>query len=215
MPTFDYNKVADTLRRIRETVHEHTPGPLTASTLVMGAPGLAAGGAIRALPTLGRTATSLMSNAGASPAAMMMPTAAQAPSALEPEWQKFKEQADKQAELKPAVPMSAPSSFGGPQSLFSPPTFPQTQGPMPSAMQAAAPQAAPVPSAPPAQAGVPMPQPRPAEAPQAQPETSFFMRNALMQHDPITGQLIDPAGAASVSGPDLISKMMAYLHNKA
>jgi hypothetical protein len=211
MPTFDYNKVADTLRRIRETVHEHTPGPLTASTLVMGAPGLAASGAIRALPTLGRTATSLMSNAGASPAAMMMPTAAQAPSALEPEWQKFKEQADKQAELKPAVPNpqlpwwatgDMTKMFPGAQAAP-----PQTPAPAP-----AAPQAAPV----------PMPQARPAEAPQAQPgsgagapDTSFFMRNAMSMRDPSTGELIDPSGASSVRGPDLISKMMAYLHNKA
>jgi hypothetical protein len=60
-----------------------------------------------------------------------------------------------------------------------------------------------------------MPQARPADAPQAAPDTSFFMRNALMQHDPITGQLLDPSGASSVSGPDLISKMMTYLHGKA
>jgi hypothetical protein len=36
-----------------------------------------------------------------------------------------------------------------------------------------------------------------------------------MQHDPITGQLLDPSGASSVTGPDLISKMMTYLHGKA
>lgn len=59
-----------------------------------------------------------------------------------------------------------------------------------------------------------MPQPRPAAAPQAQPDTSFFMRNALMQRDPASGQLIDPQGSSQVRGPDLINKMMAYLHNK-
>jgi hypothetical protein len=61
-----------------------------------------------------------------------------------------------------------------------------------------------------------MPQARPAEAPQAQsqPDTSFFMRNAMMMRDPASGELIDPSGAASVRGPDLISKMMTYLHNK-
>jgi hypothetical protein len=64
--------------------------------------------------------------------------------------------------------------------------------------QAATPNAAPVP-----------------EAPQPQPDTSFFMRNAMMMRDPATGQFIDPSGAASVRGPDLISKMMSYLHNKA
>jgi hypothetical protein len=60
-----------------------------------------------------------------------------------------------------------------------------------------------------------MPQARPAEAPQAEPDTSFFMRNALSMRDPSTGEMIDPSGAASVKGPDLISKMMTYLHNKA
>lgn len=62
--------------------------------------------------------------------------------------------------------------------------------------------------------GVPVPTPRPAEAPQAQPDTSFFMRNALMQKDPTSGDFIDPTGAASVRGPDLISKMMGYLNTK-
>ncbi|MHC2284428.1 hypothetical protein ACVIJW_000298 [Bradyrhizobium barranii subsp. barranii] len=213
--------LSDVIRRIRETVHDHTPGPLTASSLVLGAPGLAAGGAIRAMPTLARTASSLMGNAGMSPAAMVMPSAAQAPSLIEPAWQKFKDQADAQAELKPAVPL-APTAMP----WMIPP--PQTPAPAPTAPQAAT---------------VPMSQARPAgaapqvnpdgsiagalgptsvggaplvgqAAPQAQPDTSFFMRNALMQRDPVTGALIDPSGAASVSGPDLIQKMMAYLHNK-
>jgi hypothetical protein len=64
---------------------------------------------------------------------------------------------------------------------------------------------------------VPMPQARPMGAPQqasAQPDTSFFMRNALMQQDPNGGGYIDPQGAGSVRGPDLIAKMMSYLHNK-
>jgi hypothetical protein len=60
-----------------------------------------------------------------------------------------------------------------------------------------------------------MPQARPAEAPQPEPDTSFFMRNALSMRDPSTGEMIDPMGAQSVRGPDLISKMMTYLHNKA
>jgi hypothetical protein len=74
-------------------------------------------------------------------------------------------------------------------------------------------------------AHVPMPRARPAQAPAApaapqaapqesQPDTSFFMRNAMMMRDPATGELIDPSGAASVRGPDLISKMMKYLHDK-
>jgi hypothetical protein len=59
-----------------------------------------------------------------------------------------------------------------------------------------------------------MPQARPAEAPQALPDTGFFMRNALQMQDPNGGGYIDPTGAASVRGPDLIAKMMSYLHNK-
>jgi hypothetical protein len=66
----------------------------------------------------------------------------------------------------------------------------------------------------PAPAGVPMPLSRPAEASASQPDTSWFMRNAMMMRDPATGELIDPQGAASVRGPDLISKMMGYLHQK-
>jgi hypothetical protein len=61
-----------------------------------------------------------------------------------------------------------------------------------------------------------MPQARPAEAPQADP-MSFFQRNSAMMTDPGTGQFIDPMAAAqaqAVRGPDLINKMMAYLHNK-
>jgi hypothetical protein len=205
MPTFDYNKVSDMLRRIRETVHDHTPGPLTASSLVMGAPGLAAGGAIRAMPTLARTASSLMSNAGASPMSMAVPTAAQAPSELAPEWRGFKEQADKQAELQPAVPNpQLPWWASGDLSKMFPGAAPQAPQEQPA--QTAAPQSAPQ---------VPMPAPRPAEAPQPEPDTSFFMRNALSMRDPSTGELIDPSGASSVRGPDLISKMMTYLHNKA
>jgi hypothetical protein len=206
MPTFDYNKVADTLRRIRETVHEHTPGPLTASSLVLGAPGLAAGGAIRAMPTLARTASSLMSNAGASPMSMAVPGAAQAPSELAPEWRDFKAQADKQAELKPAVPNpQLPWWATGDMTKMFPGAAPQAPQPAPAPAAPTAPEAAPV----------PMPQARPAEAPQAEPDTSFFMRNALSMRDPSTGELIDPSGASSVRGPDLISKMMTYLHNKA
>jgi hypothetical protein len=88
-------------------------------------------------------------------------------------------------------------------------------GDMSKMFPGASPAPAPAPVSAPQTAPVPMPQARPADAPQAQPDTSFFMRNAMMQHDPITGQLLDPSGASSVSGPDLISKMMTYLHGKA
>lgn len=75
------------------------------------------------------------------------------------------------------------------------------------------PPAAPV-SPPVAAPAAPLPAPRPAEAPAPTPDTGFFMRNALMMQDPNGGGFIDPMGAASVRGPDLIQKMMGYLHNK-
>lgn len=86
----------------------------------------------------------------------------------------------------------------------------------------AAPPPAPAPAAaapamrPPQAPQVPLPQPRPAEAPSAPPDMSFFQRNAAMMRDPGTGAFIDPTAAAQaqVRGPDLINKMMAYLHNK-
>lgn len=65
-----------------------------------------------------------------------------------------------------------------------------------------------------APSAIPLPQARPAEAPQSQPDTSFFMRNAMQMRDPVTNDFLDPAGAQSVKGPDLIAKMMTYLHNK-
>lgn len=83
--------------------------------------------------------------------------------------------------------------------------FPQARPQQTPVAQTPAPQSAPV---------VPVPQARPASAPQAQPDTSFFMRNAMMMRDPSSGQLIDPQGASQVRGPDLINKMMSYLHNK-
>lgn len=117
----------------------------------------------------------------------------------------------------PQAPPTQPMPAMGGTGIF-PPAPPQPmdwlkgaqwQNPSPPA---APPQAPPAPAT--ADAGVPMPQARPADAPQAQPDTSFFMRNALMMRDPSTNQLIDPMGASQVRGPDLINKMMAYLHNK-
>lgn len=75
----------------------------------------------------------------------------------------------------------------------------------------------PQPTRPPqASSPVPMPMARPAEAPQEQPDMGFFARNTAMMQDPMTGQFIDPSAAqrAQVRGPDLINKMMAYLHGK-
>jgi len=140
-----------------------------------------------------------------------------------------------QGAMQPDIlPAKAPQT--SPQILPTQP-MPPVQGlDLPATPTASAPQAAP--QAP----SVPMPMPRPASAPQApapsinpngsisgavgptsvggaplqpqQPDTSFFMRNALMMHDPSTGQLIDPQGASTVRGPDLINKMLTYLHNK-
>jgi len=72
---------------------------------------------------------------------------------------------------------------------------------------------------PPQPASTPMPQARPADAPAPIPTPdpmSFFQRNTAMMRDPVTGQFIDPRAAsdAQVRGPDLINKMMSYLHNK-
>jgi hypothetical protein len=64
--------------------------------------------------------------------------------------------------------------------------FPQTMAQAP-----AGPQAQPTGGAP-----VPMPMARPAQAPQPQPQMGFFQHNAAMMRDPVTGQLIDPQGAA-------------------
>jgi hypothetical protein len=47
----------------------------------------------------------------------------------------------------------------------------------------------------------------------------FFQHNAQAMRDPSTGGFIDPAGAAQaqsqVRGPDLINKMMGYLHGQS
>jgi hypothetical protein len=129
----------------------------------------------------------------------------------------------------PAGPAPSPPISGiSPGFQNSPPAAPAQSAPqMPwwasgdlSKMPGAAPQApspapAPAPVSAPQTAPVPMPQARPADAPQAPPDTGFFMRNAMMQRDPMTGQLLDPSASSSVSGPDLISKMMTYLHGKA
>jgi cell division septation protein DedD len=181
------SSISDVIRTIRDAVHNHTSPSRVLDTMWRGGPFAPAAGMAGQGDVL-NDHKGFFSN---------LPAGAPAAPPVQP--------------LDDA-PQRGVSSFGGPQSMFSPPTFPHTSAPVPSAMQSAAP--APVP-APTAQAApVPMPQARPAEAPQAQPDTSFFMRNAMSMRDPSTGELIDPSGASSVRGPDLISKMMAYLHNK-
>lgn len=122
----------------------------------------------------------------------------------------------------PSVPISGPQShepqrptppISGPQATPMPPVQGLDLPWMPPMPRARPPEAS-MGAAPAPAASTPMPQARPAEAPAPEPDTSFFMRNALMMHDPNGGGLIDPMGAASVRGPDLINKMMGYLHNK-
>lgn len=105
-----------------------------------------------------------------------------------------------QAALQPTQPMPPVQGLDLPRG-------PGVPMPQPRPQMAAAP-------------SVPMPQARPAvpddtPQPAPQPDTSFFMRNALMMKDPSSGAYIDPMGAQSVRGPDLISKMLNVLHNKA
>ena len=120
----------------------------------------------------------------------------------------------------PQVPISTDNTFTPPSNPLSPnanarvaqgfdvfqPWMPQSSVHA-AAQTAAAP--APAPSA-------PMPQARPSAAPQAPEPMSWFMQNAKMMRDPMTGEFIDPTGAAQaqVSGPQLIQKMMGYLHKK-
>jgi hypothetical protein len=106
---------------------------------------------------------------------------------------------DNSAPAAPSAPTPPPWWANG--QMFNGPGFPSAP-----ASQA---------SSPTQPASTPMPQARPAEAPAPQEDTGFFMRNALMQQDPMGGGFIDPMGAKSVRGPDLIAKMMQYLHNKA
>ena len=63
----------------------------------------------------------------------------------------------------------------------------------------------------------PTPMARPIDAPQA--DMGFFARNTAMMSDPVTGQFIDPAGAARAQAQmdqgSIIKKMLSYLHNQA
>lgn len=84
--------------------------------------------------------------------------------------------------------------------------------------------------------GQPQQQPQPQQGtPQQQPQQQqgligrigsdiqslpgFFQHNAQAMRDPSTGGFIDPAGSAQaqsqVRGPDLINKMMGYLHGQS
>jgi hypothetical protein len=117
----------------------------------------------------------------------------------------FRDQPTPAAPAAPSAPPQMPWWASGDMTKMFPGAAPQAPSPAPAPAPVSAPQTAPG----------PMPQASPAAAPQASPDTSFFMRNALMQHDPITGQMLDPGATSSVSGPDLISKMMTYLHGKA
>ena len=69
----------------------------------------------------------------------------------------------------------------GPQSPYYGPLNGMDQPPMAAAM---------------AQAPTPMPMPRPPEAPQQEAPISWWMKNAMMQQHPTTGQYLDPEMAA-------------------
>lgn len=121
----------------------------------------------------------------------------------------------------PAPPISShnggPTNYSGPAPIgplfnpFAPPSLGGTAPRIPEGLQrpAAPPVVAQTPQA------VPQPQARPAAAPQAE-EMPWWKRNALLMQDPNGGGYIDPIGAqrAGVTGPQLIEKMMGYLHNK-
>ncbi|MFI4971143.1 MAG: hypothetical protein ACHP7H_00570 [Hyphomicrobiales bacterium] len=132
--------------------------------------------------------------------------------------------------VRPSAPPAQPPAAQPPTQQ---PSFGQGAGPVPfqnnpfgqgfppqPPAQSTAPAPAPNPAqqvaTPPQTASVPMPQARPAQAPPAPPDMSFWQRNAAMMRDPATGAFIDPTSAAQaqVRGPDLINKMLAYLHNK-
>jgi hypothetical protein len=180
-----YNKIADMLRRARETVDSYTPGPAKAAALMSGPLGWM---------TLGGNTM---------PQAQVLN--------------------DHQPPMSPqghinqgfsALPAANPAAPTGPTDagangrvaqgfdVFNPPMMPQAPAPAPAA--------APPPAAAP-QAAVPMPVARPAAAPQP---LSWFQRNAALQMDPMGGGYIDPQAASQVRGPDLINKMMTYLHDK-
>lgn len=177
MATFDYTHASDALRRLRQYIDDHTPGPSTALSLM--------GGPMGWMTLSGVMPTARILN-GYEP--KVAPTGAAAPAVPQ------------QAAVRPTQPMPPVQGLDLPMGVPVPQPRPQ---------MAASP-------------SVPIPQARPAvaddtpqPAPQPQPDTSFFMRNALMMRDPNGGGYIDPTGAASVRGPDLISKMMGVLHNKA
>lgn len=196
LPSPSGASLSDLIHRVREMADKYTPGPGTATSLMGGPLGW----------------LMLAADKGGMPTAQILNNHTVAGSAAPP--------------AAPAAQPSAPSvnvpALGGlglfPGAPSQPNTAMNTAQSYMAHPQATAPVTAPAPApqaAPPQQiASPPMPQARPAGAPQAQPDTGFFMRNALMMQDPNGGGYIDPQGAASVRGPDLIKKMTAYLHNK-
>jgi hypothetical protein len=184
--TFSFNKIGDMIHSARMAADKYTPGLDTLAN-VRAWPWMA--------PMYGAAQGDILNNhpvAGTTPPAAPTPT-----------------QAPQQA---PFGQGSGPIPF-----MNNPFSGMSSQQPAPRPAPAAAPSPAPQVATPPQPASSPMPQARPAGAPQAPPDMSFFQRNTAMMRDPVTGAFIDPTAAAQaqqVTGPNLIDKMMTYLHNK-
>lgn len=186
IPTsFSYDRLSDYLHRLRQKVDSYTPGPSSVLNML----GMGPMGAMVQANMQG----DVLNNHKVA-VAPQGPAAAPAPS----------------------VP-----ALGG-LGLF-PPTSPQSPNWLRDAQMTPtnAPAPAPAPAAPapaPQAATVPMPAARPAAAPAAPDPMSWFQRNAALMTDPAGGGFIDPQAAAranaQVRGPDLIAKMMNYLHDK-
>jgi hypothetical protein len=183
--TFSFNGLSDGIHRIRQLADKYTPGIDTLAN-VRAWPWMA--------PMYGAAQGDVLNNhpvAGTTPPAS--PTPPQAP-----------QQASFGQGAGPVPFLNNP--FG--QVL--PPQQPAPSPPPAAAPNPVAPAVSQAPS-------VPTPMPRPDAAPQAPPDMSFFQRNTAMMRDPVTGAFIDPTAAAQaqqVTGPNLIDKMMTYLHNK-
>lgn len=194
-----FSPVSDMIHQVRQWADAHTPGPIDALSLALGPAGGALGAiGPRAMPAAWRGAVKAASTYASLPDVFGGPRAPnmnpRAGGGVRPPEAPYPQGTDPMtaglpaAPSYPAVDPMAGHASPGPAVQTARPTLPNPQ--------------------------VPLPQARPAEAPQPEPDTSFFMRNAMMMRDPTSGDFIDPTGAASVRGPDLINKMMGYLHNK-
>lgn len=224
MPSLDYSRLSDVLHTVRTTLDKYQPSVGTAVGLMSGPTGW-----LTAIPgPQSQTLTNFKGMKGPmdrpdAPAAT--PVAAQAPAAPMP---------------APVAPMPAQAPTPAPAAPTPAPAAPWWA----SASGANfGPSGVPMPQARPTHQGLidrigatvqghPSPtgligrmahtiQGQPSAAPQGQPGSpmGFFQHNAMSMRDPSTGGFIDPTGSAQaqqsqVRGPDLINKMMAYLHQQ-